>query len=47
MTKNNMINMKVSFENIPIIDSTTRVKNGKEFDDMIKDLRQKLFGRDR
>ena len=41
---NNLMRLKVDFENQPIID-VERDLNEKEFDDMVGSLRLKFFGR--
>ena len=42
--KNNRINIKIEFEDQPIINSKD-VKNAAEFDNIIGDFRTKIFGR--
>lgn len=42
--QNNLMRLKVDFENQPIID-VERNLNEKEFDDMVGSLRLKFFGR--
>ena len=43
--KNNLINIKIEFEDQPIMESKTPVKNAKEFDNIIDGFRHKIFGR--
>jgi hypothetical protein len=45
MSKQNRIRMKIDFENTPIFDTTQIVKNEADFDDMTKQVKNKLFGK--
>lgn len=47
MRKSNMVTMKVNFEDIPIMERTDRINNPADLDDMVKDLKTKLFGRNK
>lgn len=42
---NNLLRLKVDFENTPIMDLQRPIKNERDFDDMIDSLRHKFFGR--
>ena len=42
--KNNHINIKIEFEEQPVVNSKG-IKNAKEFDDIVGDFRTKIFGR--
>ena len=43
--KNNRLRMRVSFENIPIMDEKKNVRDEDDFDEMIGSLKLKLFGK--
>lgn len=42
--KNNLINIKIEFEDQPMVNSKG-VKNATEFDDIVGNFRAKIFGR--
>lgn len=42
--KNNLINIKIEFEDQPIMESKQYIKNAKEFDNMVSSFRTKIFG---
>jgi hypothetical protein len=45
--KNNLINIKIEFEDQPVMASKLAAKSPAEFDAMIDDLKTKIFGRRR
>lgn len=42
---NNLMRLKVDFENTPIMDIEKNIADEKDFDNMIGSLRLKFFGR--
>lgn len=42
--KNNLFRMKFEFENIPIMDVRKSIRDEKEFDDILGNVKKKIFG---
>ena len=45
MKNNNSLRIKMEFEEQPLIDTIGNIKRPEDFDNMIRDIRLKLFGR--
>lgn len=43
--KGNLVRMKVEFEHCPLMDSEKHIKNESDLDEMLGDLKLKLFGK--
>lgn len=43
--RDNLVRLRVEFEHVPIMDANKQVKDINDFDDLVGELKLKLFGK--